>query len=351
MQQDDLRDLEAAKQVFLWHARNEDIFGNTTNPAKVLLLVEPERAPRGRDLKTQQSFRGIFRILTENHIPLVVSETVETLNQQPGHFDLVIVTSNAPVAGLENFVSQGGRVLYIGEEPKFAIPSSIKKHNLTKVAYAEIRDSNKFPSLAGLKYLMATSMCPYSVIDIFSKADVTSMSFIEYPEEQDVSLSFVPPMIENPAEVSQSDLKHTNIPAVLFRQHGKGQLAYLPWDLGALYDRLALPAHADLLTDLIDQLLPAGRQLESDAHSSVEMVLNYQEKTKRHFLHLINLSGQTQNNYMDAIPMGPIKISIIGNFSSAKTRELKTSLDLSHSNGRTSLTLPSLKEYEVIVLE
>jgi hypothetical protein len=158
-------------------------------------------------------------------------------------------------------------------------------------------------------------------------------------------------MIENPAEVSQTDLKHTEIPAVLLRDHGTGRIAYLPWDLGALYDRMAIPSHANLLTDMVDHLLPKGRQLESDAHSSVEMVLAFQQRTGRHLLHLVNLSGQTQNNYMDAIAMGPIRISIIGKFKSAKAREGNTGLPVSYNNGRSEFTLPLLKEYEVIVLE
>jgi len=105
------------------------------------------------------------------------------------------------------------------------------------------------------------------------------------------------------------------------------------------------------LTDLVDHLLPAGRQLQSDAHSSVEMVLAYQQSTGRHLLHLINLSGQTQNNYMEAIAMGPIHISIIGKFKSAKAREGNTGLPVSYNNRRSVFTLPLLKEYEVVVLE
>ena len=351
MQQDDQRDLESARQVFQWHARNEDIFGNTVNTARVLLLTKPETAPRGRDLVIQQSLRGIYRILTESHIPGVVSENPETIIQYPGRFDLVIVTPGAPQNGLEAFVKNGGKALYIGEEPTFAIPAAVREHELSNVAYIEVRDRKLFPSLKGLTYLMATSMCPYTVIDIFSKVEVKSMRFIEYPADPLPSISFVPPMIENPAEVSQSDLKQTQIPALLMRDHGAGRIAYLPWDLGALYDRMAIPSHANLLTDLVDHLLPMGRQLLSDAHSSVEMVLAYQEKTGRHYLHLINLSGQTQNNYMDAISMGPIHISIIGKFKSAKARDGDVRLPLSYANDRTAFTLPLLKEYEVIVLE
>jgi len=252
---------------------------------------------------------------------------------------------------LETFVKNGGRALYVGEEPTFAIPAAVREHELASVAYIEVRDWKLFPSLKGLKYLMATSMCPYTVIDIFSKAEVKTMRFIEYPPDPKASIAYVPSMIENPAEVSQSDLKQTQIPALLVRDHGAGRIAYLPWDLGALYDRMAIPSHANLLTDLVDHLLPVGRQLLSDAHSSVEMVLAYQQKTGRHFLHLINLSGQTQNNYMDAISMGPIHISIIGKFKSAKARDGNVRLPLTNVNGRTTFILPVLREYEVIVLE
>lgn len=351
LQQDDERDIEAARLAFQWHARNQDIFGNTVNPAKVLMLVKPETSPRGRNLEVQQSLRGIFRILTENHIPFVVSETAETIQGEPRRFDMVIVTTGAPVAGLDDYVQQGGRALYIGEEPGFAIPPRVRKHELTEVAYAEVRDANKFPALRGLKYVMCTSMCPYTVIDIFSKVEVKKMAFIEYPEEPDATLTFVAPMIENPAEVSQSDLKHTQVPAILFRDYGSGRIAYLPWKLGALYDRLAIKSHADLLINLFDQLLPAGRQLETNAHSSVEMVLSQCKKSGKLFCHLINLSGQTQNSYMDAVPMGPIKISIDGKYASAKAREMDAALPLSYAKGSTSFVLPSLNEYEVIVLE
>jgi hypothetical protein len=38
------------------------------------------------------------------------------------------------------------------------------------------------------------------------------------------------------------------------------------WDIGGLYCRHSSEAHSRLLSDLIDAMLPAGRQLRSDAH-------------------------------------------------------------------------------------
>lgn len=351
LEQDDIRDVEAAKEVFKWHARNEDLFGNTNNPARTIILAQPETAPRGRNLLTQHSLRGIYRIMSEHHIPVVITETVETILNNPENYDLVIVTRGAETKGLAQYVQQGGKVIFAGEEPEFAIPAAIKKHELSDVAYVEIRDKEKFPSVDGIKYLMATSMCPYRIVDIFSAAEVKSMFFIEYPKENGASLTFVPPMIENPAEVSQSDLQHTDIPALIHKNYGKGQIAYLPWDIGALYDRLAFPAHAQLLADLVDQLNNRQKQLITDAHSSVETVLSYQHTTGRLILHMINLSGQTQNNYMDAVTMGPINISVKGKFNAATARGLDKHLNLSYRDGYSHFTLPVLKEYEAIVLK
>ena len=349
MKQDDVRDLEAAKFVFQWHAKHQDCFGNTENPARVLLLVQPETAPRGRNLIIQESWRGIYRILTENHIPVVVSEISDTIKKRAKDFDLVIITAKAEAGGVKEHVEQGGRAIYIGEEPAFAIPAAVKRHDLTRVAYVEVRDKKKFPSLSGLRYLLATAMCPYNVVDIFSSAEVKSMAYIEYPEEKNAGLTFVPPMIENPAEVSQSDLKQTNIPALLLREVGKGKIAYLPWDLGSLYSRMAITSHAQLLTDLIDDFLPGKRQLITDAHSSVEIVL--QKKQTRLMVHLINLSGQTQNNYMDAVKMGPVKISIAGHYKTARSRVLNAALPVKQADNVSEFIVPELGEYDLVVLE
>lgn len=348
LDQDDVRDVQAAISVFKWHAKNEDLFGNTVNPARVLILTQPEVAPRGRNIITQQALKGIYRILAEHHIPVVVSEMTSIL--ESGSFDAVIITPGALHNGLEKYVKQGGNVIHIGEEPQFGIPEPIRTHTLTDVAYVEVRDRFKFPSLEGIKYLLATSPCPYTVYDIFSKTEVKNMEFIEYPEQNNPSLTFVPPMIENPAEVSQSDLKKTNIPALLTSTYGKGNISYLPWNLGALYDRLAIPSHAQLLTDLLDQVLPNGRQIITDAHSSIEMVLSYKKDTNKTILHLINTSGQTQNNYMDAVKMKPFRISMLGKFNRAEARVLNKDLNTEVKDNRTEIYIPEMDEHEVIVL-
>ena len=50
------------------------------------------------------------------------------------------------------------------------------------------------------------------------------------------------------------------------------------WDVGGLDYRLSSLSHAGLVTDLIDHLLPNGRQLKSNAHPLIEMTLMNQPK-------------------------------------------------------------------------
>ena len=69
-------------------------------------------------------------------------------------------------------------------------------------------------------------------------------------------------------------------------------------------------------------------------------------------LHLVNLSGHSQTAYFDPVPMHDIEIAVAGKFSRAQTRRTaRSTLKLRTEAGRTSFVLPSLSDYEVIVLE
>jgi hypothetical protein len=80
MDQEDRSALLAARPVFQWHARHEDLYVGQRSAARVLLL------PGERD-----SYRGFFRLLSEQHIPFAVSDRLNG-----AAWDLVIAPSGAP---------------------------------------------------------------------------------------------------------------------------------------------------------------------------------------------------------------------------------------------------------------
>ena len=71
MAQKDRSGLLAAKPVFDWHARHEDLYVGQKNAGRVLLLTTGDTA----------SYRGFFRLLTEEHIPFVVSENLRWMEE------------------------------------------------------------------------------------------------------------------------------------------------------------------------------------------------------------------------------------------------------------------------------
>ena len=171
--------------------------------------------------------------------------------------------------------------------------------------------------------------------------------FTEATAASNAELTLIPPSMFGPPELIHMDMKETDTPALLWLEGGK--VAWLPWNLGALYYRLSLPAHAGLFRDLVNRLLPKGRQLETDAHPLIEMTLMRQPG--RTLLHLINLSGHSQTGYFAPLPTGPIQIRLEGNFKTVRLLRSGLPPSLQQVGGRSEIGLPRLQDYELIVLE
>lgn len=313
--QQDRQALAAVKPVFHWAAANEQYYVGQSSVARVLLLGG------GGD-----SYRGIFRLLTEEHIPFAVSDNLEWLGNR--EFDLVISADRAPSA-LKSYVEGGGNVIVASATPPdFEVAPVVRTIPDVK-GYVRVRDRSVFPSLDAVDLLMLNG------------------PFTEVKAERAGGLTLVPPSMIGPPEFIHIDLKDTNTPAIVLRSMGKGRVAWLPWNLGALYYRHSLPAHARLFRDVVDRLHPR-RQLITDAHPLVEMSLMRQNG--RTLLHLINLSGHSQTGYFAPVPMGPVRIRVSGAFNTVKA--VRGGDLVSRVNGPyVEFTLPSLADYDLVVLQ
>jgi hypothetical protein len=129
---------------------------------------------------------------------------------------------------------------------------------------------------------------------------------------------------------------------------GKGTVAWIPWDLGALYYRESLPAHAGIFRDVLDRLIPE-QQLETDAHPLVE--ITWMKQDGRQLLHLINLSGHSQTGYFAPVSMSNIHIRLAGTFSSAQTLRLPGTIKVNTNAGFSEFTIPQLRDYELVVVQ
>lgn len=294
--------VEAARPVFEWAARHQQLLARQTSAARVVLLQ------RGR----QENYRGLYRLLSEAHIPFLSASNLDWIGQRP--VDLVI-SPDAHVAGLDRYLAGGGRLLTAAASPG---STPVK-------GYLRVRDSAALPSLRGVQLLMLNG--PFTALP-----DAAS------------PLTFVPESMFGPPEFIHADLRDTATPAWI--RGSDGRTLRLPFDLGAMYYRFSLPAHAALFQDAVSSLLPE-RQLAAEAHPLVEMTL--MKQGARTLLHLVNLSGHSQTAWFDPIPLPDIRISLQGRFTQARAHRANRDLTLRYHQGRTEFTLP-LAGYELVEL-
>jgi putative glycosyl hydrolase-like family 6 (GHL6) protein len=322
--QQDRQALEAAKPIFRWVAAHEQYYVGQTSAARVLLLGGPSDTGRVYGL---EPYRGLFRLLAEEHVPFAVSNNMDWAGKR--EFDLVICADRAP-AGLKQYAENGGHVLVVGaHEPDFEVAPVVKTINEIR-GYVRVRDHAAFPSLKDTDLLMLNG--PFTVLR----------------DNEPALLTLVPPSMFGPPELIHIDMKDTDTTAIVFRRLGKGTVTWIPWNLGGMYYRHSLPAHAGLFRDLLNRILPR-RQLRSNAHPLVEMALMRQRR--RTLLHLINLSGHSQTGYFAPIPMSGIRVQVAGAFKTAKTLRTPRSLTVRVNQEYSEFTIPQLSDYELVVIE
>lgn len=354
---------KGASPAFKFHKDHEELFVRQENAARVLLLDDDsssmaailfrygqtqaagtppgnggfgyrdstELGSGGENEKTDMA--GFFRLLTEQHVPFVLSRDLSWIDKDPGRYDLVISSKGAPRA-LDAYLRQGGRVLAAGAtRPELDIPPVVKLWNRkeTLAAYWRVQDRKLLPSVdADL---------------IFFYSD-----YLELEPTKASALTFVPPTKVNPMEMVGENLHDTTKPGLYLGDYGKGRLAYVPWNIGDLYYRASADHHAAMVGDLIDHLLPGGRQIRTNAHPSVQMTLQHQKREQRTLVHFVNLSGAAQAGYHTAIPMRDIRVEVRGTFTSARMASQAVDLPIRQSGGYTSFTVPALQAYEVVSL-
>jgi hypothetical protein len=325
-EQQDRAAIDVAIPAYGWLKEHQEYFVGQTSEARVFLL-----APRSGGIGFQISndaYRGFYRFLTEQHIPFAAVENLDFLGKR--EVDLIISPGETPAA-LESYVQKGGRLIIASAAaPPFEVAATVKLWKSPDGAYFRIRNKAMFPSL--------------------KQTDVVFMygDYLQLQAEGTSPITFIPPSMYGPPEFVHIDWKDTDDPGLLMKEIGKGQLAWLPWNIGALYYRHSSEAHAELLSDLVDTMLPQGRQLKSNAHPLVE--ITFMRQNNRRLMHFINLSGHADTAYFNPVPMKDIQVNVKGAFRSGRALRSRQTVAIKNNAGYSQFTLPLLEEYELVDL-
>jgi hypothetical protein len=323
--QPDRTAIDVVRPMYAWLKEHEDYFVGQTSEARVVLLAP---RPDGVGLQiSQDAYHGLVRLLTEQHIPFAAMESLDWLGKRDA--DLVISPGQTPAA-LQTYVQNGGRlILASATAPEFELAPTVKIWKSPDGAYFRIRDKALFPSL--------------------KETDVVFM-YGDYLQvhEANAPITFIPPAMYGPPELVDVDWKDTDDPGLVMKNWGRGKVAWLPWDIGGLYFRHSSEAHSRLLSDLIDAMLPDGRQLESNAHPLVE--ITFMRQNNRNLMHFINLTGHSDTAYFNPVPITNIRVKVKRTFHSARAIRSGVNIDVKNEDGFAEFTLPELDEYELVEL-
>jgi hypothetical protein len=229
-------------------------------------------------------------------------------------------------------VRQGGQVLVAGTVPP-SLPIGATAGRRATQGYWRIHDRSRFPSLKD------TSL-------IFIDGEYLEIAPLGRP-----LLTLIPTAMFGPPEKVWSDKIETTVPGLVFVNHGSGSTAYIPWDVGGLYYRHSSEAHRGLVADVIDKLLPGGRQLRSNAHPLVEITLMDQPARRRSLIHLVNGTGHQDTAYFPPVEIRDIRIELASEVRRVQAVALGRTLPIEGSGQRRWFTLPRLQAYEVLVVE
>jgi hypothetical protein len=322
LDQQDRGGLLAARPAFQWHKDHEDLYVKQQSAARVLLLYDGGN-----------SYRGLFRLLSEQHIPFAASQNFDWITKRPREFDLVVSPHGVP-AELEPYIQNGGRVLAAGAvEPGIDLGKIVRRWTETRSSYFRVHDHFLFPSLKNTELVFLDG------------------NYLEMEPQGKPLLTLIPPSMFGPPEKVHIDWKETDKPGVILKEHGKGKVAFLPWDIGGMYYRHSSPGHGGIITDLIDYLLPDGRQLKTNAHPLVEITVMTQPGRNRTLVHFVNLSGHSQTAYFQPLAMRDLEVELKGKFKHARATRLAQDLPLATAGEYKKFKLPVLEAYEAVVLE
>jgi len=207
----------------------------------------------------------------------------------------------------------------------------------------------------------AASGTRHEILAGFEETDVLpyggSLQTLSPDGKAQVLLTFVPAFPATPPEVSWMRVPKTDVPGLVINENAGGRVAYLAADIDRRYAMYNFPDHGDLLANIVRWAAKDDLPLKVDSPGLVHCELYRQNN--RLILHVVNLtSSATWKSPVDQLTgIGPIGISIklpsgiSGGRCSTLVGDSPKVIAGAVANGWVKLTLPSVVDHQVLVVE
>jgi len=356
LQQEDRQALDAARRTFRFAAEHADFYWGMRSLARTCLLY-PQRS-YAYSKSTPAPYRGAFRILTEHQVPfdcahdLILDEAgADELRER---YDLLVLPEVACLSDhqaevVDAFVERGGRVLATGATALYTEQGRPREaYALACLGAARVVTTR--PDMRSAYWRVNA----HDVLPDLPDTDLVfldgAMYFVQAHPGATSSLALVPPCTYGPPEKVAIDLVESDVPGIVWYEHGAGRSAYLPWGLDALYYRHSNPGHDGLYYAVLLALCPEPQVL-ADAGPQLELAL-LAHREQGYLLNMINLSGHHGTAFFAPVPLREIEVQVLlqTQVHSARSLQLDQELPFRQEGRYTVVRLPVLNLFDTIYL-
>ncbi|WP_341225299.1 alpha-amylase family protein [uncultured Arcticibacterium sp.] len=355
---EDERNFDTMKKIYAHQKKYEPYFGKYESLASVAVLA-PGYWPGGDKM---QEYRGISLMLKEAHV----------------QFDVI---QDNHLANLEDKIKEKYKVLimpdinYLSDE-NIAALKEISKAGVKLIA----TNTSLFDKPVVLKELFGASIDKSENDgagnylrpkrkDIFKSFEGQSMvhfkfnlGLYEFDNEVEKLLPILSKGRPGPPEMIGGH-EPTGYFGAGIKENSN---VLMPINIGKIYYQHGYEQHKNLVLDVLKNIhAEAFDEIITSAHPRVELILqdfmmnkegvtiHTPFKSNGHILHLVNLTGFSGNTYFEPHTQQNIGLNIKVDFKPSKVwiMQGEEKLAFTYANGNLKLILPSLKDFEGIVIE
>ena len=340
-----------ARTALVW----SDVTANFYTGAAAQMIDIDHVAARSDIGNLDGEFSGLADALVRSHTPFDVIDDVSLEREPLDRYQTLVLPnvaclSDTVAARLSDWVGRGGTLIATFETSLYdQVGVRRKNFALAKVFGADSAGEIVGPMPHDFMQPMDQAKAGGSNVQRPKSLDrklleATTYHVAAQASAADVAVRFMKPLAGRYDGLPQPG----DDPALLIHSFGKGRAVYFTGDLGNTVQTFHLAAHLDLLKPWLSSPITL-----SNAPGSVEVVLRSQENGSRWLLHLVNATGEMTRPIQNIIPVRNIEITFPVSHPVHKVTAIRSgqSLPVTKDGQVQTVTLPTLNEYELLVVE
>ena len=332
----------------------------------MLAQGQPGAQPQARGLSgssvpddARDTDEGIMRMLLESKRTFHVLD----LDADLFEYKLVILPDSVRVGpalavNLREYLQQGGKLIFLGESGldssggAFALRElGLRSLGPSEWSTAYFRVAGGGPLAQGIEPMDHVVYERGWTVAAESQTEVLAHAVAPYFNRDHVHFSS---HAQTPPALSPGDELPPNAPPAVTRRDGA---AYVTFPLGRAYRRSGNRVYRQLLSNLIDLLLPE-RQMETDLPSSAQVTLMEQPHAGgRLVAHLLYYPAERRTPQIDIVEdivtLRDVRLRVRPGFKPLRVYEAPTGapLDFDWADGTATVTVPRMEGHSMVVFE